>query len=91
MALCWLSRTWGLRPVLPTYRRPSSFSTTYTYHRITDKHGALGVRLRRRTHDLSLSALGGLYPNVSTVDQYGALGGTRTHDLSLRRAALYPD
>ncbi len=26
----------------------------------------------------------------SATGEYGALGGIRTHDLSLRRAALYP-
>ena len=68
--------------------RPTKRQTPSAYRGIqsTKQRSSIGLR-ERPTERQTPSACGGFQ---SAKQNNGALGGIRTHDLSLRRAALYP-
>jgi hypothetical protein len=51
----------------------------------------LCVQMRIREKQIAAVEPKHQYLPLICLSSYGALGGTRTHDLSLRRAALYPN
>ena len=65
--------------------RPSQFASADSTRRALTTISHIARQCRKASHKTN-----GPRTDRGTIGEYGALGGIRTHDLSLRRAALYP-